>query len=73
MDQHRASCKGDGSDGYCPELLTKLTARLSKGGSQPELCYEAGPCGYGLHRLLTGCGYDCVVVAPSLRSKRAIG
>jgi transposase len=28
--------------------------------------YEAGPCGYGLHRLLTGLGHECVVVAPSL-------
>ena len=49
-----------------PELLTKLAARLSKGGRRLSFCYEAGPCGYGLHRLLTGCGHDCVVVAPSL-------
>jgi transposase len=48
------------------ELLTKLAARLSKGGRRLSFCYEAGPCGYGLHRLLTGCGHDCVVVAPSL-------
>jgi len=49
-----------------PALLTKLAARLSKGGRRLSFCYEAGPCGYGLHRLLTGCGHDCVVVAPSL-------
>lgn len=49
-----------------PELLTKLAARLSKGGRRLSFCYEAGPCGYGLHRLLTGRGHDCVVVAPSL-------
>ena len=49
-----------------PELLMKLAARLSKGGRRLSFCYEAGPCGYGLHRLLTGCGHDCVVVAPSL-------
>src|SRR5258708_40190155 len=49
-----------------PELLIKLAARLSKGGRRLSFCYEAGPCGYGLHRLLTGCGHDCVVVAPSL-------
>ena len=49
-----------------PEILIKLTARLSKGGRRLSFCYEAGPCGYGLHRLLTGCGHDCVVVAPSL-------
>jgi transposase len=49
-----------------PELLQKLAARLSKGGQHLSFCYEAGPCGYGLHRLLTDCGHDCVVVAPSL-------
>jgi transposase len=48
------------------EILVKLAARLSKGGRRLSFCYEAGPCGYGLHRLLTGCGHDCVVVAPSL-------
>ena len=49
-----------------PEILLKLAARLSKGGHRLNFCYEAGPCGYGLHRLLTGCGHECVVVAPSL-------
>jgi transposase len=49
-----------------PEILIKLAARLSKGGRRLSFCYEAGPCGYGLHRLLTGCSHDCVVVAPSL-------
>jgi hypothetical protein len=29
-------------------------------------CYEAGPTGYGLHRLITEFGHSCVVVAPSL-------
>ena len=29
-------------------------------------CYEAGPCGYGVHRQLTNMGAKCVVVAPSL-------
>jgi transposase len=48
------------------EILTKLAARLSKPGRRLSFCYEAGPCGYGLHRLLTGGGHDCVVVAPSM-------
>jgi len=48
------------------EILTKLAARLSKPGRRLSFCYEAGPCGYGLHRLMTGRGHDCVVVAPSL-------
>jgi transposase len=32
--------------------------------------YEAGPCGYVLHRDLTGQGLDCRVVAPSLIPKK---
>src|SRR5438132_7910296 len=48
------------------EILTKLAARLSKPGRRLSFCYEAGACGYGLLRLLTGGGQDCVVVAPSL-------
>jgi hypothetical protein len=31
-----------------PEVLTKLVARLSKGGRRLSFWYEAGPCGYGL-------------------------
>ena len=54
-----------------PEVVTKLVARLSKGGRRLSFCYEAGPCGYGLHRLLTGSGDDCVVVAPSLIPTKA--
>src|ERR1700722_3752589 len=49
-----------------PEILSKMVARLGKGGRRLSFCYEAGPCGYGLHRLLTGGGHDCIVVAPSL-------
>ena len=54
-----------------PEILSKMAARLGKGGRRLSFCYEAGPCGYGLHRLLTGSGHDCVVVAPSLIPMKA--
>ena len=33
--------------------------------------YEAGPCGYGLYRDLTGQGFDCQVVAPPLIPKKS--
>ena len=29
-------------------------------------CYEAGPCGYELHRLLRSLGVACAVIAPAL-------
>lgn len=48
-----------------PASVGKLIRTL---GALPTLrcCYEAGPCGYVLHRQLTELGADCVVVAPSL-------
>ena len=55
-----------------PEVLSKLAARLSNNKNcRISFCYEAGPCGYGLHRLLTSYGHDCVVVAPSLIPMKA--
>ena len=35
------------------------------------VCYEAGPTGYELHRLLSSMGVACEVVAPSLDPKSA--
>jgi transposase len=54
-----------------PEILSRMVSRLAKGGRRLSFCYEAGPCGYGLHRFLTGRGHDCVVVAPSLIPMKA--
>ena len=47
-------------------MLRKMIERLARDGHRLNFCYEAGPCGYGLHRLLRGLGNDCSVVAPSL-------
>jgi transposase len=49
-----------------PAALATLAARLGHGGRDLRFCYEAGPCGYGIHRQLTAAGHGCVVVAPSL-------
>lgn len=49
-----------------PDAVVKLLRRLRKEGAQLRFCYEAGPCGYGLHRQLRELGQDCQVVAPSL-------
>jgi transposase len=48
------------------DVLSKMVTRLGKNGRRLSFCYEAGPCGYGLQRLLIGAGHECVVVAPSL-------
>jgi transposase len=55
-----------------PDHVRKLVERLSKtGGQRLRFCYEAGPCGYGLHRQVTDLGHECVVVAPSLIPMKA--
>ena len=37
---------------------------LVQSGAQVHSCYEAGPCGYGLHRALTALGVHNLVVVP---------
>ncbi len=53
-----------------PAATAKLVRKLSAKYRQLTFCYEAGPTGYGLHRQITGLGFECVVVAPSLIPKR---
>src|SRR3954454_12034390 len=48
------------------ESMRRLAAKLAGKHERLHFCYEAGPTGYGLHRLLTGLGHSCVVAAPSL-------
>lgn len=48
------------------DLVRKLVEKLETNAGQLHFCYEAGPCGYGLHRQLTELGHACEVVAPSL-------
>jgi transposase len=45
--------------------------KLTTDGRLLHFCYEAGPCGYGLHRQLVELGHDCLVVAPSLMPVKA--
>ena len=51
--------------------VARLVKRLQAGGRALEMCYEAGPCGYGLHRQLNAKpGVRCQVVAPSMTPRR---
>ena len=60
--------------------ILKLVHRLSPGGEAVGFCYEAGPCGYEVHRhtdrvdtrftVVKETGHDCVVVAPSMIPKK---
>jgi transposase len=52
--------------------LEKLVKRLRQVASGPlKFCYEAGPCGYGVHRTLTKMDEDCIVVAPSMIPRKS--
>ena len=57
----------DNTDAATRKLVGRLAARHCK----LTFCYEAGPTGYGLYRLIKGLGHDCIVVAPSLIPKKA--
>ena len=51
--------------------LAKLADQLRGNGAQLSFCYEAGPCGYGIHRQLLSLKHQCRVVAPSLIPRKA--
>ena len=50
--------------------IDQLVRRLQTKAQRLVFAYEAGPCGYVLHRYLSRKGLDCLVVAPSLIPKR---
>src|SRR5215470_9238399 len=51
----------DTAEAATRKLVTKLATKYR----QLTFCYEAGPTGYGLYRLIRKLGHDCIVVAPS--------
>ena len=54
-----------------PAAVDRLVKRLQKNARQLVVCYEAGPCGYGLYRQLSSKrGVTCQVVAPSMIPRR---
>ena len=55
------------TDGAVRKLVAKLEVKYSK----LTFCYEAGPTGFGLYRLITQLGHQCLVIAPSLIPKKA--
>jgi transposase len=48
------------------DSMKRLIGKLASKYERLYFCYEAGPTGYGLHRLITELGHSCIVVAPSL-------
>lgn len=58
--------------GTFPNRPEHLAKRVPSWGAREELrvCYEAGPCGYGIARQLEKMEIACVVVAPALIPRR---
>jgi transposase len=54
-----------------PDAVRRLIKKISRNPRSIRACYEAGPTGYELHRLLSGMGVRCDVIAPSLIPKAA--
>jgi transposase len=50
---------------------TKSVKKLATRHSRLTFCYEAGPTGYGVYRLIRSLGHDCLVAAPSLIPKKS--
>jgi transposase len=53
------------------EPLDKVVRALRAPDRTLHFVYEAGPCGFGIHRHLTTRGEGCVVVSPSMIPKRS--
>jgi transposase len=80
LDAHKetitgAAITGDGEIrnlGTFPNHPEQLTKRVDQWGDRETMrvCYEAGPCGYGIARQLERMGIACMVVAPALIPRR---
>ncbi len=53
-----------------PAAVRRLVKRLSSKHARLTFCYEAGPTGYGLYRVIRDLGHECIVAAPSLIPKK---
>lgn len=53
-----------------PEAVRRLFERLSGSSSDPQFCYEAGGCGYGIYRQLWQLGAVCSVISPAMMPKK---
>jgi transposase len=83
LDVHKDSISVAHAVAHCPDPphfvgpigtrqadIDKLIRRLQTKASRLVFAYEAGPCGFVLHRYLTRKKLDCQVIAPSLIPKR---
>ena len=53
------------------ETTDAATRKLAATHAKLTFCYEAGPTGYGLCRLIKSLGHACIVVAPDMANPHA--
>jgi len=53
-----------------PATIARTIKKLAARHGRLQVCYEAGPTGYGLYRQIRELGHDCMVVAPALIPQR---
>ena len=68
--EHHAEVVSLGNIGTRQCDIDKLVRQLQSKSKHLVFVYEAGPCGYWLHRYLTKKGQVCWVIAPSLIPKK---
>jgi transposase len=51
--------------------MRRVLQRVASKFDAAHFCYEAGPTGYGLYRLIRSLGHECTVVAPSLIPRKS--
>jgi transposase len=54
-----------------PESMARAIRKPAAKHDKLHFCYEAGPTGYGLHRLMIELGHSFAGVAPSLIPRKA--
>jgi hypothetical protein len=54
-----------------PARIERTIKKLAGRYGRLQVCFEAGPTGYGLYRQIQDLGHDCLVIAPALIPKRA--
>src|SRR5258708_28360065 len=60
----RGEVREHGKIANTPAALKTLAGKLARRRGELPFCYEAGPCCYGLHRLVLEAARGCVVVTP---------
>lgn len=58
-----------GTTEFSPLKVKRALSKLAPSESI-KVCFEAGPCGYGLARELLSLEFDCEVIAPSRVARR---